>query len=51
MQHAGSALSTGSPIAIKLFAVSHSYFGSMKLLYPLSRRKPFVSPKVPLPTC
>ena len=51
MPHAGSALSTGSPIAIKLFVVSPSYSGSMTLSCPLSRRKPFALPKVPLLTC
>ena len=51
MQHVASALSTGSPIATKLFAVSPSCSGSMTLSCRHSQRKRFALPKAPLPTC
>ena len=51
MPHAESARSTGWPIAIKLFAVSPSCSGLIKLSCPPSQRKRFALPKAQQPTC
>ena len=51
MPHAELARSTGWPIAIRLFAVSRSCSGLIKLSCPRSQRKRFALPKEQQPTC